>query len=136
MFEREDVVLFINKIINGDTANRDVIKRNIRQFSEYLQLTKMTTDESLKDLEQLMDCLDEILSLKEKMGVCDITTMFALKDENKDTIKVLEKVKEEPTYKVLKEDSYREKHYNHYYSSPRYTSSSSCSGGGGVRSSC
>lgn len=141
MFLEKDLIEFINKLINQSSQSKEETKANINQFQEYLELTKMASTDTLKNLEQVVSCLDEVLTLKEKLGTFDITTLFPKEEVQQKKVKVKEKKKEpEPITTKTSPTPYVEKHYHHYESyTPSYISSSSCGGGGGgssYRSSC
>ena len=132
MFLGNDVVDFINKIINcEDSQNQNKLK-NIEEFSNYLRLTKMADEETLKCVDKIINCLPEILKLKEKIGYFDVNTIL---NEEKEKIDEVDQKKAKQIVKV-----YEEKHYHHYHdnsSSPcgssSYSTSSSC---GSTSSSC
>lgn len=75
MFERKDLIDFVEKIINQSTQKEET-KRNLKQFRNYLDLTKMADDNTLNDLDQVIDCTDELLTIKEKLGSCNISTLL------------------------------------------------------------
>ena len=140
LFLENDLIEFINKLINKSSQNKEEIKTNITQFQDYLKLTKMASDDTIQNIEQVVSCLDEVLTLKEKLGTFDITTLFPGEEAQQKKVKVKEKTKEyEPSTTKTPPTPYVEKHYHHYESyTPSYISSSSCGGGGGssYRSSC
>ena len=65
MFERQDLIDFVGKIIN-QSEKKNETKRNLEQFRSYLDLTKMADEKTLRDLDQVIDCTDELLAIKEK----------------------------------------------------------------------
>lgn len=139
MFLENDLIEFINKLINQSGQNKEEIKTNIVQFQDYLKLTKMASEDAIQNIEQVVSCLDEVLTLKEKLGTFDITTLFPGEENQQKKVKVKEKKKEtEHTSPNTSPPPYIEKHYHHYETyTPSYVSSSSCGGGGGsYRSSC
>lgn len=103
MFERQDLIDFVGKIIN-ESDKKEETKRNLKQFRSYLDLTKMADDNTLSDLDQIINCTDELLIIKEKLGTCDITTLL---ESTMDT-KSKKKVKRE------KENI----HYSYYHRDP------------------
>ena len=119
MFERQDLIDFVGKIINQSTQNEET-KRNLKQFRSYLDLTKMADDNTLSDLDQVIDCTDELLTIKEKLGSCDIRALL----ENTASDRSKEKVKREQ----------ETIHYHNYHSAPYGSSyepsywSTGCSG--------
>lgn len=123
MFEREDLLDFVNVIINQSTGKEET-KYILTEFMDYLDLAKLTDPDTLSELEQIISCTDEVISIKEKLGSCDIHTLV---DGAKEKIEVKEK-KRTPRETV---------HYHHYHYSYEPSSySSSCSGGGSYSSSC
>jgi len=126
MFLQKDIVEFINKIINVDTVKDQDVEKNIKEFYNYLRLTKMANEKTLKQVEKIVSCLPEIFALKQKIGYFDISII--LNKENS-----IEQEKPKPkTKKKEPQKVYEEKHYHHYHE----TTSSSCGGGGGSRSGC
>lgn len=121
MFKEQDLLDFINKIINQTNQNQEQVKANILQFQEYLSLTKMASEDTLNNLGQVLLCLDEVLALKEKLGTFDISTLMTKSSPKEESNKVKEKkIKPSST-------PYTEKHYHHYGSyTPTYTTSNSC----------
>lgn len=125
MFIREDLIEFINRIINSSQKEEE-IKTNIEKFVEYLNLTKMADKETVTQIELILSCLDSVLEIKKVMGSINIQTILNQnKEQNK---KEYIKVKHQ-------EDKYEEKHYHHYhYDDDNY--SSSCGGGSISTSRC
>lgn len=149
MFLRNDIVEFINKIINVENINKEEIENNIKEFYKYLKLTKMADEKTLKVIDKVVDCLPQILVLKEKLGTFDIN-MFLNDKNNLTKTKSSQKNNVKPT---------EEKHYVHYHATtpsytssncfstpsrqssncgtaPTYTYTSSCGGGSVSRSGC
>lgn len=128
MFLHMDIIEFINKIINqSKVSDKVVVKQNIMKFREYLKLTQMCDDATLADIDIIIDCLDELMVLKSKLGDVDVTVIFQGREEEKITPRKLEKTRQ---------SRYDEKHYRHYVggnssscgsSSPSYSSSCGCS---------
>ena len=122
MFLRNDIVEFINKIINVENIPKEEIENNIEEFYKYLKLTKMTDEKTLEVIYKIIDCLPQILILKEKLGTFDINTF--LSEDNISKKNTHKPPKEKPAVKV-----YEEKHYHHYHEhKPSYSRSSSCGG--------
>ena len=113
MFDEQEVIEFFNRIINAPNLKEQEIKQNITKFYEYLVLTKMCEGESLKKLNKIVVCLNEILAIKKAIGYMDINTLILEPEEQKRLIKQ------------------NKKHYGHYESS----SSLSC-GSSTYSSSC
>ena len=116
MFLYGDVLEFINRIINqSKDDDKDLIKQNIVKFKDYLELTKMVSSVTLDDIDIIVDCLDELMALKSKLGDIDVTMILQEREEGKGTIRKLEKTRQ---------TAYDEKHYKHY----QRDMSSSCGG--------
>lgn len=126
MFLGSDILDFINKIIDLKDTKTDEKVKLIKEFENYLKLTKMADDQTLKCVDKVVNCLPEICSLKEKMGFFDLNMVLK---EDKETI---EKNDESRAKKKVKK--YEEKHYHHYQtntsdscgSSSRRTTNSRC----------
>ena len=116
MFLYGDVLEFINRIINqSKDDDKDLIKQNIVKFKAYLELTKMVSSVALDDIDIIVDCLDELMALKSKLGDIDVTMILQEREEGRGTIRKLEKTRQ---------TAYDEKHYKHY----QRDMSSSCGG--------
>lgn len=126
MFLGSDIIEFINKIINVDTVKDQDIEKNIKEFSNYLRLTKMVDEKTFKEVDKIVDCLPEILALKQKIGYLDINIILN-KENSIEQEKQKTKTKKKEPQKV-----YEEKHYHNYYT----TSSSACGGGGSTSRGC
>lgn len=120
MFLEENIVEFVSRIID-ETKNDEELKENITKFKDYLRLTKMGSEKSIKWIEQVLDCLPEIMTLRKKLSVIDVVTLIPFKDEDK--IKIKQK-----KYR----NAYEEKHYHHYESS----SSSNCGSSSSANRRC
>lgn len=129
MFLQEDIREFLNKIINQtNLKEKDSVKENILKFRKYLELTQMSDSETLEEIDTIIDCLDELIILKDKLGDVDVTGIFCERKKD-DSIKLK---------KNNKRSLYDKKHYHHYSKSNNYTGdvsepsywSSGCSGGG------
>lgn len=120
MFLGNDIIEFIDKIIEiKEITTEDKIK-NIEKFRDYLELTKTVDEETLKCIEKIINCLPEIFILKQKLNSFDLN--YILKEE----LENIDKKDNEKAKEFVK--SYNEKHYHHYndYSSD-YCGSSSIS---------
>jgi len=115
MFLGSDIIEFVNKIINIKEVKEEEILTNLKGFVNYLKLTKMADDQTLKCLNHILDCLPEIIRLKNKIGYLDVNMLFKEEEKNNITKSDEKKAKE-----IVKK--YEEKHYHHYHQS----SSSSC----------
>ncbi|MGN1371973.1 MAG: hypothetical protein ACI4XM_06855 [Candidatus Coprovivens sp.] len=116
MFLYGDVLEFINRIINqSKDDDKDLIKQNIIKFKDYLELTKMVSSVTLDDIDIIVDCLDELMALKNKLGDIDVTMILQGREEEKDTVRKLGKTRQ---------TAYDDKHYKHY----QRDTSSSCGG--------
>lgn len=84
MFNDNDLLEFIGKIINkGDSSDVSVIKDNMTKFRDYLELTKMCSNEVLQEMDIVIGCTDELVALKDKIGSIDISSIIRQKDETK-----------------------------------------------------
>lgn len=102
MFEKDTIIEFFNRIINTPDIKESDIKQNVIKFYEYLEFTKMCDEDTLDDLQKIVACINEIITIRNAMGYIDVRTLL-LKD------------KEQPmklTKRPRKNTS--RKHYNHY----------------------
>lgn len=134
MFNDNDLLEFIGKIINkGDSSDVSVIKDNMTKFRDYLELTKMCSNEVLQGMDIVIGCTDELVALKDKIGSIDISSIIKQKDETKASKEKIIGSKKKSI------GQYEDKHYCHYgtisYDTPSYYSSS-CGGGSSYRSHC
>lgn len=126
MFLEKNVVEFINKIIlESKEEGLSKIKENIETFRDYLQLTKMANEAVIAWINQVVDCLPEIISLRKKVNNIDILMIVPFEGVVSE--------KEEKLVQLIKK-KYEEKHYHHYHED----TSSNCgsSGNGKSRSGC
>lgn len=134
MFNDNDLIEFVGKIINaGDSSNVSAIKENMTKFREYLDLTKMCSNEVLQEIDIVIGCTDELIALKKKLGSVDVGTIIKQDDEAK---LVAEKSIGSKTININQYDS---RHYSHYGSVSYDTNSSyssGCGGGSSYRSHC
>lgn len=123
MIEKNYIINFVKKIIeNGDSQNREATRKMILNLQEYLSLTKSLSEEDSKGLERVIDCLDEILTIKEKTGhIVDIGTIFIKERMNEENI---EKEKSPVLRKGYINPSKQEKNNTHYSHYESYGSSS------------
>ena len=54
MFERQDLIDFVGKIIN-ESDKKEETKRNLEQFRSYLDLKKMTNKNTLNNHDQIIN---------------------------------------------------------------------------------
>ncbi len=113
MFIEQDIIEFINRIINSNKSNNSEIKNNIIKFRDYLVLTQMTDQETIDKVDKIISCLDSLLHIKNSLGFIDISAIINAPTEKG---KKLRKV-------PITQREYADKHYNHY---ERDNSSSSC----------
>ncbi len=112
MFDVEEIIEFFNRIINTSNISDQEIKVNVIKFYEYLVLTKMCDEESIKKLSKIVACLSEILAIKKAIGYIDINNLLIEPQEPKKLTKTPKK----------------NRHYNHYESDgPSFCGSSSSS---------
>lgn len=100
MFDETEVIEFFNRIINAPDLSNQEIKTNVTKFYEYLVLTKMCDEESLTRLSKIVNCLNEIIVIKNQFGSIDVNNLLLEQDKTK---KLVKKPKKQTT-----------KHYNHY----------------------
>lgn len=101
MFEKREVMEFINRIINASNISEEEIIQNVTNFYEYLVLTKMCDDDLLEKISKIISCLSEILIIKCCFGYVDVNVLLLKPDSEKKLVK-------KPQNK---------KHYGHYESS-------------------
>lgn len=119
MFLRNDIVEFINKIINVENITKEEIENNIKEFHKYLKLTKMADEKTLKVIDKIVDCLPQILVLKQKLGTFDINMFLNDADKiDKNTSK------SNNSKKTAKTND--EKHYKHYHETKPSPAVSNC----------
>lgn len=123
MFLTNDVLEFINKIINqSDVSQKELVKENIMKFRKYLELTQMADKVTLANIDVIVDCLDELMTLKNKLGNVDVTEIFKGREESVDKKRKLES---------NGQSVYDNKHYKHY----QRDISSNCGNGSVTRNS-
>ncbi len=121
MFLQVDVLEFLNKIINQSKyEDKENIQENIKKFRDYLRLTQMCDETTLAEIDIVLDCINELMILKKKLGNVDVTVIFDGREGTKDKPLKLEKTRQ---------TKYDQKHYRHY------TKASSSSCGASVSSS-
>ena len=125
MFDCDEIIEFINKIINrANNSNRKEIIENVNTFVNYLKLTKSLSTKDLKKVDKIVDCIDELINLKIKMNLSKIDIESIISEEKEIT--------SNPKIITKSYPNYEEKHYIHYDTD--YTSS--CGGGYRYRSGC
>lgn len=145
MFEQDNIIEFINKIINyDDDKTSEETQENLRKFRSYLELTQMCDSDTLDKVDKVLECYDSLVDIKRSFGFVDVSSLFD--NEKKDTVRRLVKKREVPRRTQVR-DEYEDKHYHHYsssYQQPSYSSgcggspsySSGCGGGSSYRSGC
>ncbi len=123
MFKRQEIIDFVGKIISQSTEKEET-KRNLQQFRSYLDLTKMTDEDTLSTLDRIITCTDELIAIKEKLGSCDVTSLLenTVVDKPK---KLVKKEKENVHYHHYHRDSYSPSYEPSYWST-------GCSGQSGI----
>lgn len=131
MFDQDNIIEFINKIINQVEEVGDA-EVNLRKFRDYLELTEMCDNETLAKVDKVLDCYDSIINLKRTFGSVDVSSLF------KESVNAGKKlVKRRVTKPVQPKDEYEDKHYRHYSSSYHEpVSSSGCGGSVSYSSGC
>ena len=76
MFDEAQLNEFINRMFyNAKNSNHD-IKEGLKTFRKYLEETSMCTSEYLKKIDKIIECSDELIALKTKIGSIDVTTLI------------------------------------------------------------
>ena len=88
MFNEEEIIEFINRIVNSPDIEDSEIETNITKFYEYIQLTNMCSDETLTKVTMIIECLDEILVLKKKLEYIDIISLISKANNKKNYQKI------------------------------------------------
>lgn len=127
MFNQDNIIEFINKLINqiGNEENEEV-KNNLRKFRVYLELTQMCDNETLVKIDKVLDCYDSLMNIKCSFGFVDVSSLFM--QEKKEAVNKLVKKRTPKPVQRLEEET-EKKHYSHYSSS--YSESVVSSGCGG-----
>lgn len=135
MFNQDNVIEFINKLINQvDSGKNEEVEANLRKFRAYLELTQMCDDETLTKVDKVLDCYDSLIDLKNNFGFVDVTSFFSKKNivEEKKLVKKKTVKSPQPS-----KDKYEDKHYRHYSSSYHEpVVSSGCGGSISYSSGC
>lgn len=127
MFERQDLMDFVGKIINQSTKKEET-KRNLQQFRSYLDLTKMADENTLSTLDRIIACTDELIAIKEKLGSCDVGSLLESVVEDKPK-KLVKRKKENVHYHHYHRDSYSTSYEPSYWSTGCSGQSSTYRGG-------
>jgi hypothetical protein len=132
MFDEQKTIEFFNRIINAPEISDEEIEENVAKFHEYLSLTHMCDEDTLEKLGKIVECLHEILVIRNTIGYVDVSTLLLAEPE--------------PQMRLTKKPkkATQTKHYNHYHSSSSSgcggnsssSSSSSCWGSSTSSSSC
>lgn len=128
MFENDNVVEFVNKIINSSQEDDKEIGVNLEKFKEYLKLTKMGDDDIINWMDRVIACLPEIIALKKKIKTINIISIVELENNNK-----LKKESKKTLTKKHDDNVNVVKHYHHYET---VNTSSNCGGGSTTRRGC
>lgn len=108
MFEKNDVIEFLTKIIEkSNEGNAIDTKQSILKYKEYLELTTMCDEDTISSIGKVSECVEELIAIKEKTGICDISSMFNKNNKKEEQEKI--KVK-----KLTYEEPYQQKHYDRY----------------------
>lgn len=112
MLDNNYVLNFIHTIIENSNEKKS-IKVALASFYEYLQNTNAVDNDILGSVKKIMECLDEILLIKEKTGKIVIDTFFESQSIDNRLSNNFYRTYEEPV----------NRHYSHYHENH---SSSSC----------
>ena len=110
MFEKEEIMEFIDRIINTEKIDEKDVIQNVTKFYEYLVLTKMCDEDTLGKIYRIISCINEIMVIRKTMGYIDINSLLLPKEEQKKLVKKPKK----------------NRHYDHYETSIPISYSSSC----------
>lgn len=138
MFNEENIIEFINKLINHvDEVENKEVEENLRKFRAYLELTQMCDDETLSKVDKVLECYDSLIDLKTTFGFVDVSSLF-LKEKEVEGRKLVKKRSTKPVRPVRPlKDEYEDKHYRHYSSSYHEpVVSSGCGGSVSYSSGC
>ena len=83
MFREEEIIEFVNRILNTIDTNEEDMRYTIKQFYQYLKLTKMTNQETLDKLSVTIDHFDEIIEMKRHNAMIDIRPLFFKEETRK-----------------------------------------------------
>lgn len=108
MFEKREIMEFINRIINAPDIEEKEVIENVTKFYEYLVLTKMCDDELLEKLSKIISCLPEILIIKNCLGYVDINILLLRSDSTKKLVKKPQNKKHYGHYETSDSSSYCE----------------------------
>ena len=131
MMNADSIKSFIKEIVeNGNVSNKEETKNLLKNFKNYLETTTNISADEISKIEKILDCLDEIFIIKDKLGSCVDIDSFLDIEKEKSTNICEEKVKVKE--KKIDNNDFSSKHYGHYIKdtqsrySPdfRYTSNS------------
>lgn len=129
MFDKNDVQEFITKIIEKtDKANIENAKDSINKFIEYLKLTTMCDEDTIKAISNVACCLEELINIKEKTGSFDIAYMFNINNDQEKSGGEIKRNQVKIKQRKF-EDPYQEKHYGSYVPTEHNHVVSICCGG-------
>lgn len=122
MFNEQEILKFVKKIIIKE-ENLEKATNLINEFKEYLDLTKMATDEILNKLDKIILSLPHIYALNKVLNEDDINELLNIfdKTENLKNGKIKQKIK------IIEN-----KHYDQF---GLYESSANCNNSRSVSSS-
>lgn len=140
MFKETDLDEFINKMFeSGSKSSDNDIKTGLKNFRKYLDDTNMCSGEYLQKLDKIIECSDELVSLKSKINSLDVTSLIETSQPTaKKELPKQKKINRMPSYQPSSNN--HRSHYVYdqssscYGSSPTY--SSSCGGGGSTYRGC
>lgn len=104
MLDNNYIINFISTIIENSNDSKS-IKVALTSFYEYLQNTNAVDNDILGSVKKVIECLDEILLIKEKTGMVIIDKFFAQKNINNRVSNDFYGTYEEPV----------NRHYSHYH---------------------
>ena len=104
MLDNNYVMNFIHTIIENSNEKKS-IKVALASFYEYLQNTNAVDNDILGSVKKIMECLDELLLIKEKTGKIVIDTFFESQSIDNRLSNNFYRTYEEPV----------NRHYSHYH---------------------
>ena len=83
MMDNDSIKSFIKEIVeNGSISNKEETKNLLKNFKSYLETTTNISSDEINKIEKIVDCLDEIFIIKDKLGSSiDIYSFLDIKKE-------------------------------------------------------
>lgn len=133
MFSEKELNEFVNRMFdNAAKNNNETAKEGLQTFRNYLETTKMCSQEYLKKLDKIIECSSELLALKAKVGSIDVTSIIKTEPEKTPRQKPKQKSLGSYPTSLCMNSTPSSSHCGN--STPSY--SSSCSGGSSYTNRC